>query len=227
MFINQDMMKNDSFLTLASPSSYDFKEKASKFIGYAYPVETEEECQVIVQNLWKQHHKATHVCYAYKLGLGNDRFRINDDGEPSGSAGNPIYGQILSKGLTDVLICVVRYYGGVKLGVSGLITAYKEAANEVLNQSTFVEKVLAQSYILKTDYEHMGQIMNILKDEQITLIHKQFLEHVELTIALSLSEIKPRINRIKARMLNYELDRINDETQIDFCDFLPSNYLKI
>ncbi len=217
----------DKFKTILTPSMVDFREKASKFIAYAFPVETEEEAQKVVEILWKEHIKATHICYAYKLGLDDNKYRINDDGEPSGTAGKPIYGQILSNHLTDIIICVVRYYGGTKLGVSGLIAAYKEAAGEAINQSAIVEKTLCNGYLCATDYEHMGQVMNVLKELDIKIIDKKFETDVELKIALTLSESSSMLKRIKANLLNFELNRIDDETSVSFCSFNKIEIIKL
>src|SRR5690554_4827240 len=132
-----------SYLTIFKKiGDVSFKERGSKFIGFAIPVNDEEEAKEEVKELWKLHPDATHICYAYRLGLEGEIYRANDDGEPSGSAGLPIYNQILSKGLTNVLVASVRYYGGTKLGVPGLVKAYKQSARMVLDEAKIVKKHL-------------------------------------------------------------------------------------
>ena len=156
-------MLTDSYQTIASPSEGEYKEKGSKFLAYAYPMDAESDLDGFIASLRDIHPKARHYCYAYKLGLDGTRFRANDDGEPSGTAGKPIYGQILSFGLTNVCIIVIRYFGGTKLGASGLIHAYKEASKAALDNAAIIEKYLYISYQLTFGYDHMGHIMNALK----------------------------------------------------------------
>src|SRR5574344_541600 len=133
-------MEKDTFLSIASPSEGLFRDNGSRFLAFAYPVETEEQIKNIVQGLKKEYHDARHHCYAYRLGYKADIFRANDDGEPSGSAGRQILGRIDSLGLSDVLVVVVRYFGGIKLGIPGLIRAYKTSTEDALSAATIVEK---------------------------------------------------------------------------------------
>ncbi|MCX6267127.1 MAG: YigZ family protein, partial [Bacteroidetes bacterium] len=132
----------DSFLSISSESRGIYREKASKFMCVAMPVSSEEEVKLNLDELKKAYHDANHHCYAYRLGLENHAYRTNDDGEPSGSAGKPIYGQILSMGLSDILVVVIRYFGGTKLGIPGLIHAYRTAAREALEQASIIEKIV-------------------------------------------------------------------------------------
>ena len=158
----------DAYRSIAARSEGLFKDNGSRFIALAYPVETEEEVREIVAALKKEYHDARHHCYAYRLGYKGDRFRANDDGEPSGSAGRPILGQIDSLGLSDVLVVVVRYFGGIKLGIPGLIRAYKTSTADALGQAEIVEKVAGKRFRLTFDYLSMNGVMKVLKDLGLT-----------------------------------------------------------
>ncbi len=168
------MQITDEFKTLAKPSAEAiFKDKGSKFLGYAYPIKSEKEVAPIILKLKENHHKARHWCYAWRLGVENSSFRANDDGEPNNSAGQPIYGQILSFELTNVLIVVVRYFGGTKLGVGGLISAYKTAANLALTESKIICKTIDVHFKLQFDYVNMNKVMRLIKEKNINLIHQE------------------------------------------------------
>ncbi|MFD1315786.1 IMPACT family protein [Namhaeicola litoreus] len=163
--------QNDTFQTIAYPTvEVLFKDKGSKFYGYAIPVSHEDEIDVEIQKIKAIHHKARHYCYAYKIGGEPFVYRVNDDGEPSNSAGMPIYGQILSHNLTNVLVVVVRYFGGVKLGVGGLISAYRSAANMALESSEKVEKTIDDIIELKFDYADLNKVMKMIKDYQLSIL---------------------------------------------------------
>ena len=211
-------MLTDSYQTIASPSEGEYKEKGSKFLAYAYPMDAESDLDGFMASLRDIHPKARHYCYAYKLGLDGTRFRANDDGEPSGTAGKPIYGQILSFGLTDVCIIVIRYFGGTKLGASGLIHAYKEASKAALDNAAIIEKYLYISYQLTFGYDHMGHIMNALKDPDIEITTKFFEDHCVVNIQIRLSVENQAIHRLKARLLNKSLEEVTSETVVDFCE---------
>lgn len=155
----------DWYHSIAAESEGIYREKGSKFIAIAIPVTDEAEVKSVLDNIRKKYFDATHHCYAYRIGFKNQLYRINDDGEPSGSAGKPIYGQILSKELYDLLIVVIRYYGGTKLGVAGLIQAYRTAAQEALSNATVIEKVLMAKYELYFEYPLMNEVMRALKEE--------------------------------------------------------------
>lgn len=166
-------MENDVYFTLNSPGSEAiFKDKGSKFFGYAFPVRSEDEVTKILGEIRTNHHKARHWCYAYKLGFEQNVFRVNDDGEPSNSAGMPIYGQIQSFDLTDVLIVVVRYFGGVKLGVGGLINAYRSTAKIALENSQIISKTLNNSIRILFDYQDLNKVMKIIKDFDLEIQHQ-------------------------------------------------------
>ncbi len=164
----------DTFISIAAPSRGLFKDNGSRFIAFAYPVETEARIKEIVASLKKEYHDARHHCYAYRLGYKADVFRANDDGEPSGSAGRPILGQIDSRGLSDVLVVVVRYFGGIKLGIPGLIRAYKTSAEDALSQAEAVEKVAAVNYRVEFGYMAMNSVMKVLKDMKMEACDQQF-----------------------------------------------------
>ena len=166
----------DSYKTISKASEeVIFKDRNSKFFGYAFPVTTEEEVKSHLETLKKSHYTARHWCYAYQLGTEKVRYRANDDGEPNNSAGMPIYGQIQSFELTNVLVVVVRYFGGVKLGVGGLINAYKTGAQMALEASTIIVKTIDASFKIKFDYKYMSRIMRIIKDHKAN-IDSQTLE---------------------------------------------------
>ena len=156
--------QTDTYRSIEAASEGLFKDNGSRFIALAYPVETEDQVKDIVAGLKKEYHDARHHCYAYRLGHLGDRFRANDDGEPSGSAGRPILGQIDSAGLSDILVVVVRYFGGIKLGIPGLIRAYKTSTADALAQARVVEKVAGFSFRVRFDYLDMNAVMKVLKD---------------------------------------------------------------
>lgn len=157
-------MFDDTYKTLAAPSEGLYKEKGSKFLAFAYPVRTLDEVKTHLDQLRKDYFDARHHCYAYILGPRKDAFRANDDGEPSGTGGRPIHGQLLSADLTDTLIVVVRYFGGILLGASGLANAYKTAARDAIDHATIVERTIDCRYRLSFAYEAMNDVMRILKD---------------------------------------------------------------
>ena len=174
----------DTFKTITSPSrEILFKEKNSKFFGYAFPVTTEEEIKSHLEKLRKQHFGAGHFCYAFQLGTEAIYFRTNDDGEPSNSAGMPIYGQIQSFGLTNVLVVVVRFFGGVKLGVGGLISAYKTAAQMAIEESTIIEKTIDIHFQISFDYKNMNKVMRVIKEKNLEIISQQLQESCQIEIA--------------------------------------------
>lgn len=160
----------DTYKTIATASEEIlFKEKNSKFFGYAFPVSTEVEIKNHLEILKKQHYGAVHNCYAFQIGTDTIQYRANDDGEPNNTAGTPIYGQIQSFGLTNVLVVVVRYFGGVKLGVGGLITAYRTAAQMALETSEIVEKTIDIKYSIHFDYKNMNKVMRVIKEKNIEI----------------------------------------------------------
>ncbi len=177
----------DSFRSISSPARGLFKDNGSRFIACAYPVETETEVKEIVDSLKKEYHDARHHCYAYRLGYLGDRFRANDDGEPSGSAGRPILGQIDSRGLSDILIVVVRYFGGIKLGIPGLIRAYRTASADALDNSQVVEKVAAMHFRLHFGYMDMNDVMKTVKDLDLSVSGQDFGMDCRMDVSVRLS----------------------------------------
>ena len=167
-------MFDDTYKTIAAPSEGLYKEKGSKFLAFAYPVRTQEEIKGHLERLRKEYFDARHHCYAYILGPRKDAFRANDDGEPSGTGGRPIHGQLMSADLTDTLIVVVRYFGGILLGASGLANAYKAAARDAIDHATIVEKTIDCRYRLSFKYEAMNDVMRILKDFDLKPLNQQF-----------------------------------------------------
>ncbi|KGO84115.1 hypothetical protein Q762_02475 [Flavobacterium cauense R2A-7] len=177
-------LETDSYKTLASPSEEVlYKEKNSKFFGYAFPVHSEEEVKSIIDDLKKQHFSARHWCYAYQLGTTKIQYRANDDGEPNNSAGMPIYGQIQSFEVTNILVVVVRYFGGVKLGVGGLISAYKTAAQMALEVSEIVEKTIDIHYLIRFDYKNMNKVMRVIKEKNLDIVSQKMEMSCEIEIA--------------------------------------------
>lgn len=178
----------DVYKTIAG-SSYQalFKEKGSKFFGYAYPVHTESEVNSILLKIKKLHPDARHWCYAWRLGVEKVQYRVNDDGEPNNAAGQPIYGQILSYGVTNVLIVVVRYFGGVKLGVGGLMKAYKTAAQQSLQNATIVEEYLEESIYLEFDYQNMSKVMRLVKQRKLGIVERDLRERCKFELRVKKS----------------------------------------
>ena len=164
----------DTYNTIAFPSEQSlFKEKNSKFYGYAFPIESEEEVKPQIEILKKQHPNAVHYCYAYQIGTETIQYRANDDGEPSNTAGTPIYGQIQSFGLTNILVVVVRIYGGIKLGVGGLISAYKTSAQITLESCEIIEKTIDIPFQISFDYKNMNKVMRVIKEKKLEIISQE------------------------------------------------------
>lgn len=177
-------MQQSSYKTITQPAEGLFKEKGSKFFAFAYPIESATQAKPLIEQLRKEHHSARHVCWAYKLGYDGSTFRANDDGEPSNSAGKPILGQIDSFELTNVLVCVVRYFGGTLLGVGGLIQAYKEAAREALQSAEIVEKPIEHIVTLRFDYAMQVTVNQLLKQHNAHTIAQKFELNCEFTCAI-------------------------------------------
>ena len=179
-----DFPEKDTYKTIAAASEEVlYKEKNSKFFGYAFPVTTEEEIKEILERLRKEHFSARHWCYAYQIGTEKIQYRANDDGEPNNSAGMPIYGQIQSFEVTNVLVVVVRYFGGVKLGVGGLISAYKIAAQMALENSEIVERTIDKHFIISFGYANMNKVMRIIKEKNLQIVSQKMEMDCEIEIA--------------------------------------------
>lgn len=183
----------DTYKTIALPSEESlFKEKSSKFFGYAYPIETEEEVKPIIEILKKLHPHAVHYCYAYQIGAETIQYRANDDGEPSNTAGAPIYGQIQSFGLTNILVVVVRIYGGIKLGVGGLISAYKTSAQITLESCEIIEKTIDIPFQISFDYKNMNKVMRVIKEKKLDIVSQEMEINEETNLPIGKFVIKTR-----------------------------------
>nr|WP_321486379.1 YigZ family protein [uncultured Draconibacterium sp.] len=178
----------DQYKTIETPSTGYFKDKGSKFYSYAYPLKDEEEVKDLVAALKKEHHSARHHCYAWRLGTEEIRTRANDDGEPSSTAGKPILGQLQSYDVTNILVVVIRYFGGTLLGVSGLINAYRAATIEALNNADILSKLIEIQYELKFEYAMLNTVMNKLKQENYDIVTTDFQESCRLIFKARKSE---------------------------------------
>jgi uncharacterized YigZ family protein len=206
----QDSEIKDTYNTIENAvENILFKEKNSKFIGYAYPITSENEVKIHIENLKKEHFSARHWCYAYQIGTETFKFRANDDGEPSNSAGMPIYGQIQSFEITNVLIVVVRYFGGVKLGVGGLISAYKTTAQLTLEEANIVEKTIDKHFKVTFDYKNMNKVMRIIKEKNIDIVNQKLELNCEIEIATRKKNAKP-IFDIFSTLFEIEIEEIKE-----------------
>ena len=186
----------DSYKSIAAEAKGLFKDNGSRFIAHAYPVETEEEVKEIVAALKKEYFDARHHVYAYRLGYMGDKFRANDDGEPSGSSGRPVLGQIDSLGLSDVLVVVVRYFGGIKLGIPGLIRAYKSSTADALANAEIIEKIAARRYRIHFGYMSMNSVMKVMKDMGLEQKNQSFDMECSIDTSVRLSLIDAFVERM-------------------------------
>lgn len=185
------MTEKDTYKTITKPTKpVLFKDKNSKFFGYAFPVLNEDDVKLNLEQLKKEHHTARHWCYAYQIGTKTLSYRANDDGEPNNSAGMPIYGQIQSFEVTNILVAVVRYFGGVKLGVGGLINAYKTTAQLVLVNSKIIQKTINIDYLISFDYKNMNTVMRIIKERNLNITHQKLEMNCQITISVRKNEAK-------------------------------------
>ena len=180
----------DTYKTIASSvQEVIFKEKSSKFLGYAFPVTSEEEIKAHLEEVKKAHFSARHWCYAWQLGYGtNQRYRANDDGEPNNTAGIPIYGQIQSFELTNILVIVVRYFGGIKLGVGGLVQAYRTTAQLTLQEAEIEEKLITEELCIRFEYPLMNKVMRVVKEQNLNITQQLLTENCELHLAIRQSD---------------------------------------
>lgn len=196
----QETNEKSFYFTIEKTSVAEFKDRGSKFIAYTYPVITADEFKTYLQQLKKEHHKAEHHCFAYRIGTDGNNFRVNDDGEPSGSAGRPILGQIDSKELTNIAVIVVRYFGGTLLGVPGLINAYKNATALALQTVPIIQKQVEIKYVVHFDYTQMNDIMMILKQYNCTVINQEMQLFCAMTIGVPINrqeEVLYKLNDMK------------------------------
>jgi uncharacterized YigZ family protein len=200
------MLFSDEYKTITNPSQGSFRDKGSRFLAFAFPAGNELEVKQQLESLKKQYFDATHHCYAYVLGFDKSAYRINDDGEPSGTAGRPIYGQILSTDLTNILIVVIRYYGGTNLGVPGLINAYKTATAEALGNATIVTRIVREIHQIEYPYEVMNNVMKIIKDENLEVINSEFGMKCVIRLAIRRSDaerVTGKFSKINQLIINY------------------------
>lgn len=201
------MLFTDSYFTIDTPSQGNFRDRGSKFLAYAFPVFTEQEIKDRLAEIKKEHPSATHHCYAFILGADKSAYRANDDGEPSGSAGRPIYNTLLSNDLTNILVIVVRYFGGTQLGIPGLINAYKCATAEAINAAQKVERTVQEVYSVAFDYLNMNEVMRLVKQNDLSIIKQDAGERAILTISIrksvadTLLELFKKIPKLEVKYL--------------------------
>jgi uncharacterized YigZ family protein len=190
------MLFEDTYSTIEKPGEGIFRDRGSKFLGYAYPIISDQDIKEIVAKLKQEHTKANHYCWAIRWSTDRSVFRLNDDGEPSGTAGRPILNTLLSRNLTNVAVVVVRYFGGTLLGVPGLINAYRTAAEFALNETKVIEKTVNDVYTISFDYLQMNEIMRIVKEYNVEIVKQQCDNSCELTISIR----KMLVNNTLARL---------------------------
>lgn len=200
-------MANDSYKTIRAVSEGYYSEKRSRFISYAIPVRTLEEVKEVVAKYRKEYYDARHVCWAYMLGHERLNFRANDDGEPSSTAGKPILGQINSNELTDILIVVIRYFGGIELGTSGLIVAYRTAAAEAIAAAEIEERTVDETFTIQFEYPYLNSVMRIVKEDGPTILAQQFEMDCEMTLRIRQGEAE----RLRNRLLKVDSCRLKQE----------------
>ena len=201
------MMTEDTYKTIAAPAESVYTENRSKFIAIALPVRTLAEIKAYLDEYQKKYYDARHVCYAYMLGAERKEFRANDNGEPSGTAGKPILGQINSNELTDILVIVVRYFGGIKLGTSGLIVAYKTAVAQALSEAQIIEKTVDEQVTVVFEYPFMNDIMRIVKEESPEILNQSY----DMDCVMTLRIRKSQMPRLRMRLEKVETARISDD----------------
>jgi uncharacterized YigZ family protein len=200
------MLFEDTYTTIQLPAEGLFKDKGSKFFAFAYPIEQESAVKILLESLRKEHFKAVHFCYAYRLGMDKTNFRVNDDGEPAGSAGRPILNVLLSKEITNILVVVVRYWGGTLLGVPGLINAYKSATEEALLSADIIERTVNEVYQIDFEYVQMNDVMKVIKDFELKIRKQQFDNQciIEIDFRKSLSnQIIGKLEKIEGITVTY------------------------
>jgi uncharacterized YigZ family protein len=190
------MLFDDTYLTINKPAEAIFRDRGSKFLGYAYPIRTETDIKEIVARLKSEHPKANHHCWAMRLNPDRSVFRVNDDGEPSGTAGRPILNVLLSKNITNILVVVVRYFGGTLLGVPGLINAYKTATEMALAEAKIIEQTVNDVYTISFDYLQMNEVMKVIKDDQPTVLQQNFDNDCSITLAIR----KMQVNQVMGKL---------------------------
>lgn len=205
----------DSYRTIKSPSNGEYKEKGSKFIAYAYEINSEEEFKEYLEIIKKDHFKARHHCYAYAIGTSHEKFRYNDDGEPGGTAGLPIYNQIKSNELTNIGIIVVRYFGGTKLGVPGLIRAYKTSTIDALNNTEIITRLILDTVQIEYNYNFVGNIMRIINQFGVTVLENTFDVLPGIIINVRKSKTQEFIKTIYSAILKRDIKDILDDEKVE------------
>ena len=191
------MLFEDTYLTIEKPCDGIFRDRGSKFMAYAYPIKSEQDIKEILASLKKEHPKANHHCWAIRWGTDRSVFRLNDDGEPSGTAGRPILNILLSRNLTNIAVVVIRYFGGTLLGVPGLINAYKSATEQALNEALIVEKTLNDVYSLKFDYLQMNEVMKIIKDDYLEILQQQFDNDCSIQLSIRKTQVNQSVAKLQ------------------------------
>ena len=191
------MLFDDTYLTIEKPAEGDFRDRGSKFLSFAYPINSEGDIKPILAQLITEHPKSNHHCWAMRLGTDRSVFRINDDGEPSGTGGRPILNVLLSKNITNIIVIVVRYFGGTLLGVPGLINAYRTATEEALNTASVVEKTINDVYTIGFEYQHMNEVMRIIKEDNLTVLNQQFDNACSVKISIRKMQVNRSISKFE------------------------------
>lgn len=190
------MLFDDTYKTIENPAEGIFRDRGSKFLAYAYPISSENDIKGIVAQLKTEHPKANHHCWAMRLSIDRSVFRVNDDGEPSGTAGRPILNTLLSKDLTNILVVVVRYFGGTLLGVPGLINAYKVATEDALNQSVIISKTVNDVYTASFEYLQMNDVMRVIKEENLLILNQQFDNDCSIQLSIRKTQVEQALFKL-------------------------------
>lgn len=191
------MLFDDTYRTIDGPVTGEFRDRGSKFLAFAYPIRTEEDAKIHLQTLRGEHPRANHHCFAWRLGLDRNHYRVSDDGEPSGTAGRPILNTLYSREITNVLVVVVRYFGGTLLGVPGLINAYKLATVEALENAVIVSKTVNESYRIDVGFERLNDVMRLIKEQQLTVLNQSFESECRIDIELRRTLVNAVIGRLE------------------------------
>jgi uncharacterized YigZ family protein len=191
------MLFDDTYRTIQHPAEGIFRDRGSKFLAYAYPIKSDTEIKALVQSLKTEHPKANHHCWAMRLTIDRSVFKLNDDGEPSGTAGRPILNTLLSKDLTNVLVVVVRYFGGTLLGVPGLISAYKAATEDALQNAVVIEKTVNDFYTINFDYLLMNDVMRLIKDSDLSIITQNFDNNCRIQLSIRKMQVNDVLNKLQ------------------------------
>ena len=191
------MLFEDTYFTIEAPSESTFRDRGSKFLGYAYPIMSDQDIKNIIVSLKQQHPKANHHCWAMRWSTDRSVFRLNDDGEPSGTAGRPILNTLLSKNLTNVAVVVVRYFGGTLLGVPGLINAYKTTAEMALTEAKIIEKTVNDVYTIAFDYLQMNDVMRLIKEDNLQILNQQFDNNCEIRVSIRKMQVNQSLDKFQ------------------------------